>query len=197
MSMDDASTEIERTVSMPLGVVLRKSPGVTRWARWIWRASAVLPGAGPAGWRELRREGDAVEYHAATVTLELHRKETEGYLVSLNMAAPTVFVVLREDDDPDSPHEWRVHHVTASAYEAQDYQDGGDEIVEPVPMPPALAAWVQDFCDRHHQEEPFVKRRRDKRTKGDAEDGIGDARIRQTADVYRAPGAIKPKRTLQ
>ncbi|MEO1919686.1 MAG: DUF3305 domain-containing protein, partial [Paracoccaceae bacterium] len=22
---------------MPLGIVLRKSPGVTRWAKWVWR----------------------------------------------------------------------------------------------------------------------------------------------------------------
>ena len=50
--------------AMPVGVVLRRTPGVTRWAKWAWTAVAVLPGAGPGNWRELRREGDAVEYHA-------------------------------------------------------------------------------------------------------------------------------------
>jgi hypothetical protein len=38
---------------------------------WVWKAVAILPGAGPAAWREQRREGDAVEYHAATVHLDL------------------------------------------------------------------------------------------------------------------------------
>ncbi len=64
--------------TLPVGVVLRKTPGVTRWAAWSWTASAVLPGAGAADWRELRREGEAVEYHAATLALELHGAETEA-----------------------------------------------------------------------------------------------------------------------
>jgi len=184
----------ERMASMPVGVVIRRSPGATRWARWTWRAVAVLPGAGPADWKELRRDGEAVEYHAATVPLELHRAETEGYLVSLNMARPTVFVVLRPNEDPASPHEWSVHGVFASAFEAQDYQDSGEETVEPVPMPEGLAAWVSGFCARHHVEERFRKRRRDRREIGEAQDGIGDARVRQAADIYRAPGSLKPGR---
>lgn len=185
---DDAHDPI---ATLPLGVVLRRTPGATRWAKWAWRASAVLPGAGPADWRELRREGDAVEYHAATETLELHRAETEGYMVSLAMKVPSVFVILTPDLDVDRG--LKVHKVTASAYEAQMYQDGGDEIVEPVPMPPALHAFIQDFCARRHVEQPFVKRKRGKAEPGAAEDGIGDPRIRQAADVYRAPGATKPK----
>ena len=73
---------------MPVGVVIRKQPGVTRWAKWVWRAVAVLPGAGPANWRELRREGEAVEYHAATCNLEVHRAEAEAYLVALSSDPP-------------------------------------------------------------------------------------------------------------
>lgn len=185
-------TANDPVATLPLGVVLRRTPGATRWAKWAWRASAVLPGAGPADWREMRREGEAVEYHAATETLELHRAETEGYIVSLAMKVPSVFVILTPSQDSERGLE--VHKVTASAYEAQMYQDGGDEIVEPVPMPPALKAFIQDFCARRHVETPFVKRKRGNAGPGEAEDGIGDARIRQTADVYRAPGALKPKR---
>ena len=39
----------------------------------------------------------------------------------------------------------------------------------------------------------FVKRKRDRKRIDVREDGIGDARIRQTADVYRAPSQTKPK----
>ena len=58
---------------------------------------------------------------------------------------------------PDGPQPFL---VTASPYEAQQYQVGGDEIVEPVAMPEAVIAWVRDFVDRHHVDEPFVKRKR-------------------------------------
>ena len=37
--------------TVPLGIVLRRAPGVTRWAKWVWTASAVMPGAGAADWR--------------------------------------------------------------------------------------------------------------------------------------------------
>lgn len=179
-------------IAMPLGIVIRRQPGVTRWARHVWRAVAVLPGAGAADWTELRRDGDVVEFHAATVPLELYRADAEAYMVSLNMNPPTIFVVLRRDDDPDSPHEYVVHTATASAYEAQDYQDSGEEIVEPVPMPEGLIAWVKSFTDVHFEEEEFKKRKRRRHFEDLKEDGIGDPRIRQTADVYRTPSQTKP-----
>ena len=176
-----------KSAALPVGVVLRRQPGVTRWAAWIWRAVAVLPGAAPADWRELRRDGEAAEYHAATVPLEVHRSETEAYRVALSNEPPMVYVILRPDEDPDSPHEMQVFGVTASAYEAQDYLDSGEEIVEPVPMPPELIAWLSAYVEAHHREEVFVKRKRRNWDAAPEEDGLGDARIRQETDVYRAP----------
>lgn len=182
-----------REISMPLGVVLRRTPGVTRWVKHAWKPVAVLPGAPQARWRMMREDGEAREYHAATLPLNLHRAEVEAYKVSLSMDPPAVFVVLRAAENADHEHDVDVHAVTASAYEAQDYLDSGEEIVEPVPMPEGLVAWVRDFVDGHFEETPFVKRKRDKKRVDLTEDGIGDARIRQTADVYRAPGATKAK----
>ncbi|MFT4701811.1 MAG: hypothetical protein ACI90E_002492, partial [Yoonia sp.] len=43
------------------------------------------------------------------------------------------------------------------------------------------------FVEKHYQEEAFIKRRRDKSRVDQKDDGIGDARIRQVGDVYRAP----------
>ncbi len=176
---------------MPLGVLVRRVPGVTKWAKWHWRAVAVLPGAGPADWAELRREGDAVEYHAATLPLTLWSSDTEAYLINLSDRVPSIYVVLRETDDDTRPLEALL--VTASPYEGQDYADNGEDVVEKVVIPQGLGAWIRDFCTAHHQEDPFIKRRRDKKRIDLREDGKGDARIRQTADVYRAPGATKPK----
>mgnify|MGYP003744957719 FL=1 len=178
--------------TIPLGVVLRRTPGVTRWAPFAWAASGILVGAADASWRELRREGQAVEYHAATMTLELHGAETEAYLHGLSTQVPSVYVVMRESEQVDIP--LAVLLATASPYEAQDYTDSGEELVEKVPMPDGLIAWVRDFVEEFHQEEVFVKRKRDRKRIDEKEDGIGDARIAQLGDVYRSPGSARKER---
>lgn len=185
--------DTERSISMPVGVVIRRTPGVTRWARHAWKAVAVLPGAAPADWTELRRDGEAVEYHAGTLDVVLYRTDTEAYRVSLSTEPPTIYVILRPSEDPASPHDLDLVAVTVSAFEAQDHTDNGEDIVEPVPMPEGLAAWVRTFVERHHVDDVFVKRRRDKLRTDLKEDGRGDPRIRQETDVYRAPRAQKPR----
>ena len=177
---------VQKFVSIPLGIVIRKVPGVTRWVDHVWKAVAVLPGAGPAHWKELRRDGDAIEYHAATVPLELFRTDTEAYLHGLSTKIPAIYVVMRESEGADPLD---VVLATASPYEAQDYADTGEELVEKVPMPEGLVAWIRDYVEQHHEDEVFIKRRRDKSRVDREENGIGDARIRQTSDVYRAPSA--------
>ncbi len=175
----------QKCLSLPLGIVLRKSPGVTRWAKWVWQAVAVLPGAGPANWRELRREGEVVEYHAATVPLELWRTDTEAYLTELSTKVPSIYVIMREAENTAEGLE--VVLATASPFDGQDYADNGEDIVELVPMPPALMAIIRGWVEQHHKTESFVKRKRNKSRMDMAEDGIGDARIAQGSDVYRAP----------
>lgn len=174
----------ERTLSVPLGVVVRRRPGVTRWARWSWVASAVLPGAADADWKVLREEGDAIEFHAATLRMTLHAAETEAYLHNLTAIEPSIFVVMRHRVGTPPLD---IVLATASPYEAQDYTDNGEDLVERVPMPDTLRAMVADFVARHHVDEDFVKRRRDKARVDRIEDGRGDARIAQPSDVYRAP----------
>lgn len=179
---------------LQVGAVVRRSPGVTRWVREIWKPVAVIPGAPEAFWKELVREGEVVDYHAGTVTMELFRADVEGYLVSLNMATPSVWIVLDRDVTSQSPSGWVVSTVTASAHEALDSLDSGESIVEAVPIPESLAAWIMEFVDMHYIEEPFKKRRRDEVRVDGAEDAKGDPRIRQQSDVYRAPANIKKPR---
>ncbi len=176
--------------TLPLGIVVRRTPGVTRWAKWSWKVVAVLPGAGAADWRELRREGEAVEYHAATLPLTLWSSDTEAYQVALGSRVPGVTVVLAEADDLNATMPFVPTLVTASAYEGQDHLDSGDGLVELVPMPEGLIAWVRDFVDEHHVEEPFIKRKRDRKRIDLVEDGKGDPRVRQMSDVYRAPRTL-------
>ena len=182
--MAKAASQIE----MPVGVIVCKTPGVTRWAKWCWRAVAALPGAGPADWQELRREGDAIEYHAATLPLVLWADEAEAYMVNLSDGQPSIYLVLRDEINGERPMDAVL--ITASPFEGQDYADTGEEIVEKIPMSEGLIAWVRDFALEHHRDEVFVKRRRDKKRTDLVEDGKGDARIRQDSDVYRAPRRV-------
>ncbi len=176
--------------SMPVGVVVRRSPGVTRWAAWSWKAVSVLPGAAPADWRLLREEGGVAEFHAATPVLQLHPADSEAYLVTLSDKTPAIYVVMRQTGVADRP--LQVLLVTASPYEAQDYMDNGEDVVEKLPMPSGLVGWISDFVNAHYEEEIFVKRRRDRKHVDLVEDGVGDARIAQMTDVYRAPGRKEP-----
>ena len=180
----------ERSISMPVGVVVRRSAGVTKWASWAWSVVGVFPGASPLEeWRVLRRDRGLTDFHAATVPLELHRSETEAYKFALSARTPCVYVVLRS---AVAEFELEVLLATASPYEAQDYLDSGEEIVEAVPMSRGLIAWIRDFVDRHHVDREFIKRKRDRVEIGRKEDGRGDSRIFQTTDVYRAPRRIRP-----
>lgn len=189
-----SETAIPKSTVIPLGVVLQRRPGVTRWAKWAWSATAVIPNAGPGGFRVLREDGDLTEFHAATVPLDLHHTEVESYRISLMMSPPSVFVVLNKGENADNEHGVDVHSVTASADRAQQWQDSDEMLVYPVAMPEALLLTIRDFCDAHYQEVPFYKRKRDKKRMDLIEDGIGDARIRQVSDVYRSPAAQKVRR---
>ncbi|MGH6912214.1 MAG: DUF3305 domain-containing protein [Geminicoccaceae bacterium] len=152
---------MERRASMPLGVVIERRRSKSPWQEWIWRPVSVIPGAPAVGaeGRELIHGEGWTHYHAATLPLELHRGETEAYLLNLSQRPPRVYVVLRPASEP-CPHPYRPLLVTASPYEAESYQESGDEIVEGVVMPELVVSWVQAFVQRHHVDRPFVKRKR-------------------------------------
>lgn len=179
----------QKTDVMPVGVVMRRAPGVTRWEKWHWTVSGLLPAAADAHWQLLREEAGVSEFHAATLPLELHRAEAEAYRQALTSEPPCLYVILR--DSETSEHPWEVTLITASPFEAQDYADSGEELVERVAMPTGLVAWVREFTLAHFHEEEFKKRRRDKKDIGALEDGIGDPRIAQLTDVYRSPALGK------
>jgi hypothetical protein len=155
----------ERSAAMPLGVVVERRASRSPWQEWVWRPVSVIVGAPSLGteWRELVRGDGWTQFHAANLPLELHRTETEAYLVNLSQRPPRVYVVLRPTSDP-APHAFRPLLVTASPYEAEGYLESGEEIVEGVEMPEPVIAWLRAFVDRHHVQEPFVKRERSKGT---------------------------------
>jgi len=155
-------------LSMPVGIVLERCSSVNQWIDYDWRVDSVLPGAAEIDeWIELAsgsdENGDWVKFHAATLPLEIFNKETEGYKYNLTLEQPSIFIVLRSTDDEEQEeceHEVYPFLVTVCPYEAQDYLDSGEEIVDNVPMPLSVMAWLDDYVNEHYVEEVFKKRKR-------------------------------------
>ncbi len=167
---------MEARESLQLGVVVERRDSQSRWEDYDWYAVGVIPGAAPVDDMRMLCAGPGwVQFHAATLELELFRKETEGYKVNLSGDKPAVYVVLRRGEEADEP-DVVPFCVTVCPYEAQDYLDSADDLVEGVAMPEPVIAFVRDFIEQHHVDEPFVKRKQ-KRHK--PRDGLGPARARR------------------
>lgn len=153
----------ETTTSLHVGIVLARENTDHKWQSERWRPVEVLVGVKEIAPGTIVKEGAGFEhYFADTLELEMHRKETPGYLVNLADAQPSVYVVLCEAEDDDAALPYVVRLVTVSPFEAQDFLDTGEDIVEAIPMAPPLQAWVEAFVEKHHVEEKFVKRQRDR-----------------------------------
>ncbi|QFS83953.1 hypothetical protein FIU97_14480 [Roseivivax sp. THAF40] len=174
-----------KAASIPVGVIVERRPGVTRWVREIWQPRALLPNAPPADWRVLREDGGRIEYHAATVPLTLYRGEAEAYRISLSEPVPAAYVIMRPSARDGFP--WYVHLVTASPHEAALFEQSGDELVEKVALPDDLIGWAGRWIEAHYREERFVKRKRRRAEGPEAETPLGDPRIAKPTDIYRAP----------
>jgi len=150
---------MDRVLSILLGVVIAHEKIDHPWQEYAWRPVSVFLNAPEIGdWRELRRDATATHYHAATLPLELHAKETIGYVANLDAGEPLIYVVLREGGDSGKPIDVAV--VTASPYDAEVYGYDSSEIVDTVAMPAPLIELLEAFVAEHHVEEPFVKRQR-------------------------------------
>ena len=149
---------MERELTIPVAVQVERREPVNRWAEPHYVPVGVAPGAlDRPDWTPLVEGERAVRFHAANMTLHLHRKDTEGLIETVREAKPVLFVVLRPTGDAPGV---AVHLVTASTHEAQDHTDAGEDVVERVPMPSAIKDTIEAFIAAHHVDEPFHKRKR-------------------------------------
>jgi len=152
---------LKKEINQSVGVIVERRLSASKWADWTWKPCQIIEGAAVAEPFSLVREtGDGGQlFFAGSADIVLHRKETESYRLNLN-GDRVLYVVLGSGDETDTP--WVLQAVTASPFEAQDHLDSGDGIVEALPMPPSLVELVEAFCAFHHQDEPFIKRKRDR-----------------------------------
>ncbi len=149
--------------SMPVGIVIERREVDHAWQDFEWRVVGVMPGAGPMKAPLVLDEVEGRQrIQAATLNVELYPGETEGYRANLSSRS-VVFVVLREADDEGPGDAMTPFLATVCPFEAQDYMDSGEEQVDTVALPPDMKAWLADFVNKHHVDQPFKKRRRDGR----------------------------------
>ena len=153
----------ERSTSITVGVVLAREATDHPWQDFRWYPIELLIGAPDHSVGDVLAEGDGFKhFFAGNATLEMHRADTSAYVVNLENDPPSIYVVLREAETDETPLPYELQMVTASPFEAQDFLDSGEEIVEPIPMSGSLVAWVERFVATHHREEVFRKRQRDR-----------------------------------
>ena len=156
------SVDPPKIISIPLGVTIAREAIDNPWQDHIWRPVSVFLDAAPlTAWRLLEQRTGYEHFHVATLPLELHRKETPGYLANLTSDAPGIYVVIRpgaaEHDGAEPVH---IPLITASAHDVEVFGHLGEEVVGRVAIPDAVQELLEAFIDAHHVEEPFRKRRR-------------------------------------
>jgi uncharacterized protein DUF3305 len=128
------------------------------WAEFLWRPVSVLVGQPLAEpWTTLDDRDDVTLFYAGPAVLELHRTETSSYRDNLAAPAPHLWVALRPTIS-GPPYELLA--VTADPAEGEGFSDAGNNLVEPVPMPPSVAEVVSQFVAQHYVDRPFVMRER-------------------------------------
>lgn len=143
-----------------IGVVVARRKAISEWASdpVIVAPHAVLPEPpdlepGAA----LGTVAGAELVYLGPSELTIWRGETGHYRDNLATGTPKIWVALsREGED------WRVHLTTANPYEGESLADSPGLVLEAAPMPADIALDLAIFIERHHVEERFVKRKRDK-----------------------------------
>ena len=132
-----------------VAVVMQRRALNNRWQSEAWEPFGVLPNYQGAIEPRLILDADGVTQwlHPGHEIL-LHRDEAEGYYLNVSTAEPKVFVSWRMDDGRGVPL-----LVTVSYHEASRWMDGS-ELVDAVPMPPDVFAWVGEWVGEHYRPEP-------------------------------------------
>ena len=147
-------------VRIPVGVVIERRKATSPWIDFVWRPLAVLHGEPAAApWTKLSEDAEAATFYAGSAEVELHRGDTGSYRENLATGAPGLWVVLRPTG-VEPPYD--VVRVTADPSEGEAYSSTGDDIVEQLPMPDAIAERLEAFVAEHHVERPFYKRKRNR-----------------------------------
>jgi hypothetical protein len=146
--------------AITVGIVAERRALASPWADHDWRLAAVLetaPEIEPGSL--IAEEPGRARYYLGPLELRLHRRETDSYRHNLASGVPRLYVALRRGEGP-AGLPVQPFLVTAAPDEGQAWAEVGDDVVDGLPMPAALAQWVADFVRRFHVDQPKYKRQR-------------------------------------
>ncbi len=145
---------------IPVGVVVERRKPANPWIDEVWQPVGILAGEpDTAPWTILQSDDDRTSFYAGGAEIALYRTETGYYRDNLSSGRPLVWVAVRPTG-VEPPLD--IVAVTADPAEGESLTQSSDDLVEAVPMPPAVRAIVEAFVAEHHVERPFVKRKRDR-----------------------------------
>lgn len=149
-----------RSEKRAIGVVVERQRIDNPWVDARWRVIGLLPALpGRAPWSVLRQGPERTEFYAGAAEVALHPTEAENYRDNLAGSRPSLYVILRRcSEEPGL----RLLAATVDPGEVDAHSDAGDDLIEAVPLPADIAAWMQDFIARYLVERPFYKRQRDR-----------------------------------
>lgn len=142
-----------------IGILVARRRLKGPWASHVWLPVGALPApAGAAPWTKLSETEDEATFYAGAYAVSLHPAETAHYRDNLVSGRPSLWVSLRSTGEET----YEIASVTADPYEGEAMAEGIGEIVEAVPMPPEVQAWLLAFFEAFHVERRFEKRKRDR-----------------------------------
>jgi hypothetical protein len=146
--------------TIDVGVFVERRTVVNPWTDHVWRPHVVLPGAPTAPpWTVLHETPKGTRYYAGSFQLELFSTDTASYRDNLRSGRPSLWVSLRPT--VASPGV-ALQAVTADPAEGEALTEPGTDIIDALPMHPAIQAGLAAFVAAHHVERPFIKRQRDR-----------------------------------
>jgi hypothetical protein len=145
---------------IPVGVLVERHKAQSPWGDAVYRPVSILSGVpATAPWTTIHPNADVTTLYAGEAVVELFRTETALYQQNLSSGKPSLWVVLRPVAR-EIPFELLL--VTADPAEGEALTGAGNDLVEPVRMPPAMIETVAGFIAQHPPSGAFYKRERDR-----------------------------------
>lgn len=146
--------------SIPVGVVVERIKADSQWADFIWKPVEAMPHVPEMKpWTKLSEDDKRASFYAGAGEIGLFPSETSHYRDNLLSDEPSIWCGLRPTES-EPPLE--LFLTTADPAEGEGMTYTGTVICEPVPMPDAVQAVIEQFITEHHVERVFFKRKRDK-----------------------------------
>ncbi len=146
--------------TIPIGVVIERVKADSPWADYLWKPVEAIPGnQKTAPWTKLSEDDSHAKFYLGASDIELYPSDTAQYRDNLLSETPGIWVGIRATE---GEHPYELFLVTADPAEGEGMSYTGTVICEPVPMPDAVQAVIEQFITEHHIDRVFFKRKRDK-----------------------------------